>query len=183
MFSLFFALGFTVPLESFYSAVFCVSIPMAAIMVAFLKWCSKNVVLIQHLKCTCAHCLISLSCLSYLSVIYMELRHAIFIFILKTSLFEIILAVVSKRIWAEFGGRQLFPSMDVLMCLTTICRSDATSRKLFMCFWHLRSSLFIWWAKNTFKRVTMAVCWMWITWWLFFTRTWLQITQSTFKCE
>ncbi len=132
---------------------------------------------------TCAHCLISLSCLSYLSVIYMELRHAIFIFILKTSLFEIILAVVSKRIWAEFGGRQLFPSMDVLMCLTTICRSDATSRKLFMCFWHLRSSLFIWWAKNTFKRVTMAVFWMWITWWLFFTRTWLQITQSTFECE
>lgn len=49
MFSLFFALGFTVPLESFYSAVFCVSIPMAAIMVAFLKWSSKNVVLIQHL--------------------------------------------------------------------------------------------------------------------------------------
>ncbi len=37
-----------------------------------------------------------LSCLSYLSVIYMELRHAIFIFILKTSLFEIILAVVSN---------------------------------------------------------------------------------------
>lgn len=71
-------------LSCFIQPYFVLIIPMGAIMVAFLKWCSKNIVLIQHLKCTRAHCLISLSlflsCRSNPSVIYMELGHVIFIF-------------------------------------------------------------------------------------------------------